>query len=75
MPMTLAELEKHLKTLRLHGMARSLQARLLQAQQAGAPGLELLAALAQDELDFQLVVIGLSVLDIGISKLIGCTLR
>ena len=29
MPMTLAELEKNLKALRLHGMARSLQARLL----------------------------------------------
>jgi len=54
MPMTLAELEKNLKALRLHGMTRSLQARLLQAQQAGAPGLELLAALAQDELDFRL---------------------
>ncbi|NWG75323.1 MAG: ATP-binding protein [Rubrivivax sp.] len=54
MPMTLVELEKSLTALRLHGMARSLQARLLQAQQAGAPGLELLAALAQDELDARL---------------------
>jgi DNA replication protein DnaC len=54
MPMTLVELEKSLKALRLHGMARSLQARLLQAQQAGDSGLELLAALAQDELDARL---------------------
>ena len=54
MPITPTELEKHLKALRLHGMARSLQARLLQAQQAGATGFECIAALVQDELDFKL---------------------
>jgi hypothetical protein len=54
MPMTLTELEKHLKALRLHGMSRSLQARLLQAQQAGTTGLELIVALIQDELDLRL---------------------
>jgi len=52
--MPVVELEKNLQALRLHGMARSLQARLLQAQQAGDCGLECIAALVQDELDFRL---------------------
>lgn len=54
MPMTVTELEKHLKTLRLHGMAASMQARLLQAQQCQSSPLELLAGLVQDELDARL---------------------
>lgn len=48
------DLEKKLASLRLHGMAQSLQARLLQAQQAGTPPLEFLATLIQDELDSRL---------------------
>ncbi len=54
MTMTLEEVEKHLRALRLHGMARSLQARLLQAQQDKSPVLDVLTALVQDELDFRL---------------------
>jgi len=54
MPMSITELEKHLKTLRLHGMSATLQARLLQAQQCQSPPLELLAGLVQDELDARL---------------------
>ena len=33
MNMTLSEIEKHLKTLRLHGMSSTLQTRLTQANQ------------------------------------------
>jgi len=50
MNMPLAEIEKHLKTLRLHGMNATLQTRVVQANQ-GTPFLEVFACLVQDELD------------------------
>lgn len=50
MPMSLVEIEKHLKTLRLHGMNDTLQTRLIQANQ-GAAFEEVFACLVQDELD------------------------
>ena len=50
MNMPLVEIEKHLKTLRLHGMNATLQTRLLQANQ-GAAFIEVFACLMQDELD------------------------
>jgi hypothetical protein len=50
MNMSLAEIEKHLKTLRLHGMNATLQTRLVQANQ-GASFVEVFACLVQDELD------------------------
>jgi DNA replication protein DnaC len=50
MNMSLAEIERHLKTLRLHGMIATLQSRLIQANQ-GASFTEVLACLVQDELD------------------------
>jgi len=34
MPQSVTDIEKKLASLRLHGMAQSLQARILQAQQA-----------------------------------------
>lgn len=49
---TLEETEKQLRSLRLHGMAQTLQARCLQAQQNGAMSiLDVLTQLVQDELD------------------------
>jgi DNA replication protein DnaC len=50
MNMPLAEIEKHLKTLRLHGMNATLETRLIQANQGGS-FVEVLACLVQDELD------------------------
>ena len=50
MNMSLTEIEKHLKNLRLHGMSSTLQTRLLQANQ-GASFIEVFACLVQDELD------------------------
>ena len=50
MNMALPEIEKHLKTLRLHGMNSTLQTRLVQANQ-GAAFIEVFACLVQDELD------------------------
>jgi DNA replication protein DnaC len=50
MDMSLAEIERHLKTLRLHGMNATLQTRLIQANQ-GTSFVEVLACLVQDELD------------------------
>ncbi len=50
MNMTLPEIEKHLKTLRLHGMNSTLQTRLAQANQ-GDSFAEVFACLVQDELD------------------------
>ena len=50
MNMSIAEIEKHLKTLRLHGMNTTLQTRLVQANQ-GASFIEVFACLVQDELD------------------------
>ena len=49
---TIEEVEKSLRALRLHGMAQTLQARCLQAQQNGAMSvLDVLTQLIQDELD------------------------
>lgn len=51
---TIEETEKQLRTLRLHGMAQTLQARCLQAQQNGSMSvLDVLAQLVGDELDFR----------------------
>jgi DNA replication protein DnaC len=50
MDMSLAEIQRHLKTLRLHGMNATLQTRLVQAN-TGASFVEVLACLVQDELD------------------------
>jgi DNA replication protein DnaC len=47
---SLTEIEKHLRTLRLHGMNATLQTRLVQANQGGS-FLEVFACLVQDELD------------------------
>jgi DNA replication protein DnaC len=52
MNMSLAEIEKHLKTLRLHGMNATLQTRLIQANQ-GSSFEEVFASLVQDEMDFR----------------------
>jgi len=52
MNMPLAEIEKHLKTLRLHGMNATLQTRIVQANQ-GASFVEVFACLVQDELDYR----------------------
>ena len=54
MPQSVTDIEKKLISLRLHGMAQSLPARILQAQQAGTCPLEVIAALIQDELDSRL---------------------
>ena len=48
--MSIAEIEKHLKALRLHGMLATLETRVIQANQ-GASFTEVLACLVQDELD------------------------
>jgi len=48
--MSPAELERHLKTLRLHGMITTLDTRIIQANQ-GAAFVEVFACLVQDELD------------------------
>jgi DNA replication protein DnaC len=50
MNMSLAEMEKHLKSLRLHGMIATLDTRIIQANQ-GASFTEVFACLIQDELD------------------------
>ena len=50
MNMPVAEIERHLKSLRLHGMNTTLQTRLIQANQ-GASFLEVFSCLVQDELD------------------------
>jgi DNA replication protein DnaC len=52
MNMSLAEIERHLNTLRLHGMNATLQTRIIQANQ-GACFVEVFACLVQDELDFR----------------------
>jgi DNA replication protein DnaC len=52
MTMSPAEIERHLKTLRLHGMIATLQTRIIQANQ-GASFTEALACLVQDELDYR----------------------
>ena len=50
MNMTLVEIEKHLKDLRLHGMITTLDTRIVQVNQ-GASFTEVFACLIQDELD------------------------
>jgi len=50
MNMSIAEMEKHLKALRLHGMIPTLNTRIIQANQ-GASFTEVFACLVQDELD------------------------
>jgi DNA replication protein DnaC len=52
MNMALSEIEKHLKTLRLHGMNGTLQTRLAQANQ-GDSFAEVFGYLVQDELDYR----------------------
>jgi DNA replication protein DnaC len=52
MNMSVAEIESHLKTLRLHGMNATLQTRLIQSNQ-GASFVEVFACLVQDELDYR----------------------
>jgi DNA replication protein DnaC len=52
MNMPLAEIQKHLKTLRLHGMNATIEPRLVQANQGAAFG-EVFACLVQDELDWR----------------------
>jgi len=51
---TIEEVEKSLRNLHLHGMAQTLQARCLQAQQSGAMSvLDVLTQLVGDEQDFR----------------------
>ena len=50
MNMSLTEIQKHLKTLRLHGMNATLETRLIQANQ-GEAFVDVFACLVQDELD------------------------
>ena len=50
MNMSLVEIEKHLKTLRLHGMNATLETRIIQANQ-GDSFVDVFACLIQDELD------------------------
>jgi DNA replication protein DnaC len=50
MDMPLAEMQRHLKMLRLHGMHATLETRLIQANQ-GASFAEVFASLVQDEVD------------------------
>lgn len=48
----LAELQGHLKRLRLHGMTETLESRIIQANQ-GASFIEVFACLVQDEIDYR----------------------
>src|SRR5512136_1686344 len=50
MEIPLAELQRNLKTIRLHGMSTTLETRLVQANQ-GASFTEVFACLVQDEMD------------------------
>jgi len=52
MNMSLAEIERHLKTLRLNGMIATLDTRIIQANQ-DASFIEVFACLVQDELDYR----------------------
>ena len=51
MSMSMVEIEKQLKSLRLHGMLATLESRALQANQGNTPFIEAYAWLLQDELD------------------------
>ena len=50
MEISLAELQRNLKTIRLHGMSATLETRLVQANQ-GASFAEVFSCLVQDEMD------------------------
>ena len=50
MNVSVVEIEKHLKTLRLHGMHATLETRIIQANQ-GDSFVDVFACLVQDELD------------------------
>jgi DNA replication protein DnaC len=52
MEMSLAELQRNLKAVRLHGMSATLETRLVQANQ-GASFAEVFACLVQDEMDWR----------------------
>ncbi len=52
MEIPLAELQRNLKTVRLHGMSATLETRLVQANQ-GASFPEVFACLLQDEMDWR----------------------
>jgi len=52
MNMSIAEIERHLKTLRLHGMITAVESRIVQANQ-GTSFTEVFACLVQDELDYR----------------------
>jgi DNA replication protein DnaC len=52
MEIPLAELQRNLKTIRLHGMSATLETRLVQANQ-GASFAEVFACLVQDEMDWR----------------------
>ena len=52
MNISLAEMEKHLKALRLNGMIATLDTRIIQANQ-GSPFTDVFACLVQDELDYR----------------------
>jgi DNA replication protein DnaC len=52
MNMPLVEIQRHLRTLRLHGMNATLEPRLVQANQGNSFG-EVFACLVQDELDWR----------------------
>ena len=51
MSMTLLDIEKALKQLRLSGMRATLETRILESQAANLPFLESFSAILQDELD------------------------
>jgi hypothetical protein len=52
MEIPLAELQRNLNTVRLHGMSATLETRLVQANQ-GASFAEVFACLVQDEMDWR----------------------
>ena len=53
MSMSMVEIEKQLKALRLYGMLATLESRTLQANQGNTPFIEVYAELLQDELDYR----------------------
>ncbi|MBU4583527.1 MAG: ATP-binding protein, partial [Proteobacteria bacterium] len=53
MSMSMVEIEKQLKALRLHGMLATLESRALQANQGNTPFLEAHSWLLQDEMDYR----------------------
>ncbi len=53
MSMSMAEIKKHLESLRLHGMLVTLEARSMQANQGEQSFLDIVACLIQDELDLR----------------------